>query len=356
MNNNKQLIILDWLQIHYRAEIPTFKDKNYFQLNKDCFIKYTYSGSKNFLNVDELFINGVRVATIQHNPRSSVNNDNTIILKFENELFYSKSIAYYMDYINNILQWENRGVTRMDIAADTIKQAPYEFTKKYYHLTGLKTSTYKTKIVGKAKPYINNGTIYLGSKSSDKQIKIYNKSKELETNNKRHIKAYYKRNGIDYKSNEVIRFELSISGKKGKNIDLSKIEDTNYLTDILKKECKGFFEFRKEVTRAGKKKIIDVTPIKFKPEFSTTYNKLQVTNNTTLNSIFTAKRTIKSLYMENKEKLNSYNLNIDSVLNELIRKNDLQEWFNSKKPYYDKEAESKTSYELINKLHYKMTN
>src|SRR5690606_15302731 len=163
---------------------------------------------------------------------------------------------------------------------------------------------------------------YLGSKSSDKQIKIYNKSKELETNNKRHIKAYFRRNGIKYKSNDVIRFELSIRGKKAKNVDLSKIEDINYLTDILKKECKGFFEFRKEVIRAGKKKIIDVTPIKFKPEFLTTYNKLQVTNHNTLNSIFTVKRTIKSLYMENKEKLNSYNLNIDSVINELIRKNE----------------------------------
>lgn len=355
-NESKNLIIIDWLQLRFELEIPTFFNKQYFQLNKESFIQYTGNQSMNFYNVDNLFIKSEKVGTIQYNPRSNIIKANMVILKIENELFYNNTFQYYINYIIDVLKWNLKGITRIDIASDFTNKNIISFLKEYYHKTELKLPNYKIKKVGKNNIYIdkNGNTVYVGSKDSDKYIRVYDKSKELKESNKRHIKTFYRHNHIDYNNTKIERYELCLRSKKTKNIDVRKLANQKYLNEILKTESKGFFEFYKPITRKGKKINKDVTPIKFNQIYLPEYNKVKQKKEYNLNSIETAKRNIKFLYFENLEQQDTIYLDNSSMINRLVNKYDLNEWYKQKVPYWNKEFQKQTGEYLIKKLDQKM--
>lgn len=348
MTKKQSITVIDWLQVRFNVELPTFSNnKKYFKLNNETFILYTGNQSQNFSNVDDLYIKGEKVGTLQYNPRSTIIKDSIIILKIENELFYNETYLKYVDYCISVLKWKYEGITRIDIARDCINYDLIPFVKTHYHSTELRLPTYSIKKVGKTKLYPYDETMYLGSKSSGKHIKIYDKSKELKNNNKRHIKAFYRLNGMDWKSNTVERFELSLNGKKAKNINVFALTNHNYLNDILRQESKGFFEFTKTVIRKGKKKIKDVTPIKFNDVTPTEYNKVTQKKVYTLNSLGTAKRLIKSLYFDNLEHKDVTYLDNQTMIYRLVSKNDLWDWYNTKQDYWLNEFNRKTANDVI---------
>jgi hypothetical protein len=353
-NESKNLIIIDWLQLRFELEIPTFFNKQYFQLNKESFIQYTGNQSMNFYNVDNLFIKSEKVGTIQYNPRSNIIKANMVILKIENELFYNNTFQYYINYIIDVLKWNLKGITRIDIASDFTNKNIISFLKEYYHKTELKLPNYNIRIRGKGKVNELENTMYVGSKNSDKYIKVYNKSKELTESNKRHIKNYYRVNGIDWKVTKIERLELTLKSKRTKNIDVRKLANQKYLNEILKTESKGFFEFYKPVTRKGKKVNKDVTPVTFNNIQLNEYNKVKQKKEYNLNTIETAKRSIKFLYFNNLEHQNTIYLDNESAINRLLGEYDLNNWYKEKMPYWNKEFQKQTGEYLINKLEKKM--
>lgn len=354
MNNNKNITVIDWLQIRFKVELPTFSNKEYFIFNNDCFIKFTNNESQNFANVDDLYIYSNKVATVQYNPRSGILDSAMVIVKLENELFYNNTFVTYIDYLIHTLKWQYEGVSRIDIAHDSINNNVLNFLDSYLigNRQNIKHNS-KANIHTQINKYKDVKPFYCGSIKADKFCKVYDKTKEMEVNNKRYIKSFYRLNNIDYKNNKVERFELTLKNKKAKNINIYLLTNKDYLNKILHTECQKFFQFTKEVIRKNKKKTLDVTPLKFENNAEIEYNKVVQKKSITINPIHSTKRSIKYLYLKNKEQLNSRNLDVETVIRQLVKENDLTGWYEQKRKYWDLEAEKKTAFNIINKLNNK---
>lgn len=259
---------MDWLELSFRGELPDFiENPETFYINNNCFLEFTNNRNQYFQTIVNLWINNRKIGELKYNPSTAFIDENTVHFKIENHLLYSKDYPLYIDYLQTILGLKFQHIVRIDIATDTINHNLLNFIRKYHNSTNIRIKGKQKKITINSKGKIYK-TVYFGSMSSEKFIKIYNKTQELKAKDKAYIKGFWKLNNLNYQNNEVERIELTLKTKQAKYIDLNKLPDPNYLASICRTHFKNYFEFIGTYRQNNKTVKKDVTPLQFN-EFQT---------------------------------------------------------------------------------------
>ena len=131
-------------------------------------------------------------------------------------------------------------------------------------------------------------TIYIGSNKSDKQVVSYNKTEELKEKDKPYLKEIYQN---EFGNNNVYRIEVRLNNTsfvkynkkddkttevKKMDIDILKLNDTNYLVSIFSIFFNKLVDFRKRtnnnISRCEKIQLIDfgnvnITPLRLNTNY-----------------------------------------------------------------------------------------
>lgn len=338
MNNERNNItIIDWLQVNFKASILQNIEKgNIIKLDSNSYIKITGKNSAIWNNIDELYINNQFVGMITYNTNAKISKYNNLKkddlkLKFDNIHLYTGEWLDFFIYIVNRLKWTYISIHQFDIANDSYGNDLIKFMNKYLYKNNHKIKFNSHANIQQIKNLKNpEQPFHIGSLKSDKQITIYNKTKELENSNKQYIRDFWKENNLDHNNNQIERFELTLKGNNTENVNIYMLLDENYLNQILQSHCINYYQFSKK-TKNRKGKVInkDVTPIRFKT-VNQTINYIrpeQIKKES--NSLFSKKITIHSLFNDYLMTNNNIIKNklLDAINIQIANNEYLEDWY-----------------------------
>jgi hypothetical protein len=363
----KTLLSIDYLIINLMGDLTPNKSINSF-----CpfdFIDAPY-GTKTFTNKHIVKYKDEIIGSVLSVPRSNIIPEKLHQFQFENHVFYSKSLTEIKQIIHELTDFYNlefTGINRLDVAFDI------NDTNDYYRTLQNSVTNGTLRLAGRKKSFstfnelvqgvcINNG-FNLGSRSSSKFLRVYNKSLSLEINEKQHILDYYKAN--NFENRNVWRFEYQLNSTFFTNLknyghdkdffDQSKekqklpfedctwsIFDYGALINLVIMAQKNFFELRENT---GKSQINKENTVPFildfdylletKATINPTFVRLKTTH---VPSIVKKKRLAKALFREYCA--NFQNVTYVVALNRLLSEinpfdgNPLTDWFDDKMKFY----------------------
>lgn len=327
-------------------------------------------GTKTFANKNVVKYKGEQIASILSNPRSNIIPDQLNQMQFENHIFYTKTLTEIKTIIyelTNAYSLEFTAINRLDIAYDINDNNDYyrnlsnNVIRGEYKLAGRKKSfsTHNELVKGVC---INNG-FNLGSRTSTKFLRVYNKTLSLEIKEKQHIVDFYKAN--NFENSNVWRFEYQLNASFFTNLkafghdkdfyDVQKekqtlpfedltwaVFDYGALINLTILAQKNFFELRENTGKSQTNKeetvpfILDFDYLlSTKSEYNPTFIKLKTTHVPTL---IKRKRLAKALFREYCA--NFQNITYIVALNRLLLETNpfdglpLSEWFKQKMSFY----------------------
>lgn len=255
-----KVICIDYLELSMTKKLPIVLSNHECWLNDKSYIIRFENHNKTFDSAYLLFIDGIKIGELKCNPQYSHVSDDTVHLKIDNQLLYSVECRAYIDYIIHELKFVYSHITRIDIAIDSTEFDVLSFMKKYMNSTHIKAKGRKKSIRTNFLDKLSQ-TVYFGSASSSKQIRIYSKLPEIQHSGKDYILDFYNVNGLNYNNAEVQRVELCLRTKNTKNIELEKLMDANYQASICRTHFKNYFEFIGRYREHNKWVKKNVTPI-----------------------------------------------------------------------------------------------
>lgn len=335
MNENKikSVIILDYLKVRFKTnnqtlikQIQTSRHIGQIKINESIKIVFN-SGVKNndYKFCDSIYFNETYIGTIYNFNKHNHKDKNSITIFFANELFYSGEWKNYYNILVKDLDLIKLNISRIDITKDIINANLLEIINKIHRNKRTKTKI-KTSFENFGVEYsdikkMDLDLVKLGNKSGSIYLKIYNKTKRLEKENKPYIKQFWFENGL-IPSSKVERFELTLQKDSTKKIDIDKLNNIEYLETILQKETEKRFRIIKEQRRGKKVTSKDITPIPFFDSNKHLYIPLtkQRKQNTDI-PLLSIKSMIRNLYLmyhysDNKEVKQTHQSEIDILINE----------------------------------------
>ena len=293
VTNITKLICLDWIELSMIIKLPVVTDNNKYWLDEKTYIIRAGNHSKAFEGTYLMFIDEIKIGEIKYNSQYSNIPHDTVHLRLDNKLLYSIEGRKYIDYIIHVLKFKFSHLSRIDVAIDVNDSDVITYIKTCQNSNRIRLKGRKKKITSIGSGKITE-TIYIGTASSGKQIRVYKKLPEIQKNSKDYILDYYDLNGFDYKNVEVQRVELSLRTKNLKNIEIEKLWDVNYLASICQNHFKDYFEFVSEYREHNKKVRKILTPVNLEG-FKTTVLTKVVHMHT--ESLRTLKMLLKGLYV-----------------------------------------------------------
>jgi len=255
-------IVVDKLVLSFLALLPTQSTrKKTLVLNKNCYLQLTEITDKKFGSVYNLYIDSHLIGKVKAHPYELFIDSDLVHLQFENYLLYSQHFLNNITYLTDVLNFRYKQIVTLDIAVDCVKHELLEFVNKV-----LKSKHITMKGKGKIYPVYGKQSkslesVYFGKSTSEKQIKIYNKSLELTVNDKPYIKYFWDANHLNHKENIVERLELTLKNRLLKNINVFALNNCNYMASILQLHFKNFFEFKSTYRQHNKTAVKSTTPI-----------------------------------------------------------------------------------------------
>ena len=248
-------ISCDWLQLYLTRPNNLTPDTE--EINGYHFVDCGY-GSKIFKNIFKVIEpTGELLGTIAFNPYSSVIKPLVTIFKIENRVLYqSDYMARVFEFIA-ACNFTYKGITRIDLCYDCNQYIngllPENLIKRYLDNKYLKIGLNNYAVHGNATYKINTrkpshpsqddiqehsfSGILFGSRKSDIQVNIYDKTKELKEQTMKHyIVDYWKMCGIDPEK-KVWRTEIRIQsgGKSLKNMQSGHLFNLS-INDLVTQE------------------------------------------------------------------------------------------------------------------------
>jgi hypothetical protein len=213
--NAPAAIGIDWLQLYVELPIDDIVKNTYYDVILQSF------QTRQFKKVYEIKTNGDRLplATLAAEAHSNIMAKNTGVLKIENCCLYQNDLK---SWVNNLLLKLNLkllNVTRIDYFIDFQKflgdVTPTEFIKEFVSGNIIKMGKSKFQINGSVKKIFTYDYLKFGSKTSEINYYLYNKSKELkEVKNKPYITRMWDKLNINQEENDVWRLEFSIKSSQ----------------------------------------------------------------------------------------------------------------------------------------------
>jgi len=209
--NRTFAISCDWLQIHV-------KHADNFLERENPYYNFRRTGqSKIFRDIYEVKDTalGIVIAHYCTGANECIMPEHEGVLKFENKILYvhGDELQEYVEKFLYRLRFRFIGVTRFDIAFDFetffLNLDPQKFIRKFVSNKIIKLKDSQWGTIAKQR---NNEhefeTIHFGSKSSNVNAKLYNKTRELANNFKPHIDSLH-RDHFDMKK-DIWRLEFSL--------------------------------------------------------------------------------------------------------------------------------------------------
>ena len=297
------------------------------------------NGTKHFENCYLVYLHGELFGHINTTPRASILDPNLSLFKIENHILYQKAWVVRLDFVMDAIGIKLHHVSRLDIAIDGAG-----FVKDYEGLIARKYDK-----VGKAKMMtIHEGNadvegFYVGSRSSDKFIRCYDKTRELDKNlSKDYIKDWWDDNNF-FVGEKVERIELQLKYgalKLIKDFDYSRVENGAYLAGIMKAVFNGLYRFReKDESQKNKSRLKKFDAVEWSYFEANEVDRLPKTNQPSV--VWGAQQTITFTMRESYAGLESGGADLwDSAFKrsyDLAVKYGITDWFSKRLPKWKKE-------------------
>ena len=321
-----------------------------FQPIDNADIKFTKndSSTKIFKNIHVVHIDGFKIGTILSKPASSALDPLLVQFKVENFLFYSMPLIKLKGILKNLFKYMRlsfTSVNRLDLALDVEddKDHTQELLKNLVNND--------IRISGRSKSvkpfyYTDNGYMILegcaiGSRSSSRFLRIYDKTREMQANPKQYIQAYHNRIGFNQK---VWRFEYQLNSKflrDKKDVNIDSLFDINFLYALYTQSYTNHFSFKENTNKKQCNDEKDFSFLDFekiRKQFEYLKTEIITLKRKINETLIGQKRMVKSLcrsYFSTTKP--SYALPIPHILNSY----GLNDWFDSKFPSYLEEFMNK---------------
>lgn len=348
-----RLITIDWLDIHFKtSEILKEPAKKYdlVEIGKNTVLQDCGHGTGNYAHLWDCYHYGELLGQLQTHPRVKQMKEESVNLKIDNSRLYCegliRDLAEFQD--ENNLTFKN--VTRLDLAIDNVKcqdELNSYLTDKNSGLVKIG----KSKVSGFKFEEENRqfGSFYVGSRSSDKFLKVYNKSLEiLQSSKKSYISDFWAKNNVS--GDAIYRLELQMRSKAIKDIryfKLEKLASQNYLYSIFKSSAKDYLTFglKNGKKDSNKSRLDRINLIEREIPIFASY--LEKSERLETGDIYKAKLTIKLLFkIDFVERSNT--LHFYQTVKDLIERYQLEDWYKMKKVEWIHEFEG--SYQRKNKI------
>lgn len=323
-------------------------------------------GTKIFGNRSDVYFKNEKIGALLHSPRSAILDSNFAQMQFENHLFYTLSHKDLGAIINDFCEetgYKFKAINRLDICID--KQDKNNSYRSLYDnivngsflISGRPKNLQSYFETFKGKSVLNG--FQIGKRTSDKIIRVYNKTLSLQLTEKPYINDFYANNG--FKNENIWRFEYQLNSAFFRNLkEVSKTENevqqdmtwgifnVSTLFELLKIATKGFFELHENTGKSqiNKEKKIQL----FCFETMQSALTVQKTIIRKLKKVFIStttikKRLAKSLFREyyaNEQDI-SYVIALNLLLEDLdlTTEKKLKYWFRNKLHFYLHEFKNK---------------
>ena len=253
----KKIINLDWLSLNYSAISSTDELNNNLILNEPPNFQLERVKGTNVFKSRYYLINelGIKKLTILCDPISHILNKNMMLFEFANNTLYSNEITELFKVMEFIHNGYVNGISRVDFCCDFQKCLdlygniiePQIFLQDLIfndtYAQGKRERAIFQNINSKENERISVETkqISYGSKTSNLNWKIYNKTKELkEERDKPYIRRMWNLAGFD-ETKDTYRCEVSIHNANKYSVMID--ENTNIFTyDKIKKYKEEIFK------------------------------------------------------------------------------------------------------------------
>ena len=170
------IISIDWLQIY--ADVSLLKYSDEYEA------KVLDYGTKNFEILEEVYLQGSLFCSVQRKPRSEIIKSHTAVIKFENSLLYFADAETIIATFLRECEIHLLSITRIDLAVDFKKfkngLLPQSLIKGFMKEKFLKNGRGKYTLIGSQKSVLDVSYLRFGTKSSDVNVYLYNKSLEMK--------------------------------------------------------------------------------------------------------------------------------------------------------------------------------
>lgn len=334
------IISIDWLQIY--ADVSLLKYSDEYEA------KILDYGTKNFEILEEVYLQGSLFCSVQRKPRSEIIKSHTAVIKFENSLLYFADAETIIATFLRECEIHLLSITRIDLAVDFKKfkngLLPQSLIKGFMKEKFLKNGRGKYTLIGSQKNVLDVSYLRFGTKSSDVNVYLYNKSLEMK---EKVYKPYIAERWKQLEGSplgDVWRLEFSLTAKATTFIDeqtgeiqtitLNTFSNTKQQKEIISALEKRYFEFKvndgqKNKTRMKRLLLLDLEQTTFTnrylPAGSDIYKRDKI--------------LMKNLYTLDKEHRDIPNYLIEAktdLIDFMIQNQTLKEYYDNKVLQWDK--------------------
>ena len=250
MKKYDYILNLDYLQLFGVIPIRTYRADLTYEL-----LPY---GSRHFSRIEKLLLNGEYVAVLESEPRSLILKEKSCLLKIENHVLYEKNCFLKIDSLINAIGFNYLSISRLDIAVDFItfenNLKPETLINGFLREKYLRNGRGKYMVIGEQKNVKSVEYLRFGSKTSEINTYLYNKSKEMrDVRLKQHIAETWKSLQND-NDQDVWRLEHSLKSqacnyfdeKTGEivKLNLDIIRDKEVLINLFASLTAKYFDFK----------------------------------------------------------------------------------------------------------------
>lgn len=322
----QNVLSIDWLEINYLYHTPDYEnyDGSDFKIGdlysvlevKEAGYPYRWRG--------RLYYQDYEVGCVQFGMVLEHADSALFSMKFNNEILYSE-YKEHLYRLNDLLEYKN--VKRLDLALDT--NVPVRKTMCDLMLGARTHELHDNRKRFNGVNYCFDsdtyGTIYIGSRSSDKSVAIYDKAAELEKSNKQYIQDKYRQAGD---AELVDRVEIRLRSKAVKRYpeinDLALTNDQK-VKELFVSTMDGYIDLKERSNDSNNRrwrtlKLIDLDTI--------TSKQLEKAEAPAPSEKYKAKIIAKQLYKDAQKCDNSRKTDYLDIAYIYVQKFGLETWFN----------------------------
>lgn len=337
---------IDWFETQLTGQLPKVEDgKLDYEICECVHLRDQQKQTKHFSFLFDVYYYGEHVGTLQtHTKASNYFDPYSMQFKMLNHLLYTEDWLTIYSGILNGCGWSHKSLTRVDIAIDGVGASNYrDMVYKAVNTRSKVMLSGKTNI---STNYKGNQiqSVSVGSRTSSKYGRIYNKTQELKRSNKNYINQFWVNSNLSIDSKtDVWRMEMEVKSKlfKKRGYDIWRLKDSNYVASIMRTELKGWLSFYSMTTDKNKYRAMKKNE-KQLIDWSTIGGQLLPKAKAKKPSdIFQAKAYLKAQKRFNQV----FEL---STPEEVAKHFELQDWYDSKEPYWhvDNEKERQRAVNL----------
>lgn len=255
------IISIDYLTLYVQLSIRRNIDGFDFKVQK--------YNSKHFAKIAHIYIYNQKVGNLEYEPHSSILNSKAGLLKIENNILYQKDMFHIIDLILDYVGAKVISISRLDICADFEKfkhnLEPRKLIKNFMTEKYLRNGRGKYTIIGNQKNVQDVEYLRFGSKTSEVNVYLYDKTIEMENvKHKAHIAELWKQNNLG-KDNHVWRLEVSLKSQAMTYVDhetgeyfkvnLEHLKNDKFIKKLYYSLVQKYFEFRKNDNTKNKSRM-----------------------------------------------------------------------------------------------------